>query len=185
MNDQMLHLIFRLHQEKGKCTEITVEDILMDIGVYGPLKTIDTMAERADFYCTHLSMIPDTPPPAKDAIIDEEMSVRWNREEVARRREQFANYRTIHRNAWDAISKLTDDKLVKLMGESLYETGMYASKRRNIPVVNDEWAETAPRIARLAWDAAYDEAHADGYSAVLNKADEYLMFYRRAVLIDE
>ena len=185
MNDQMLHLIFRLHQEKGKCTEITVEDILKDIGVCGTLKPIDTMAERADFYCTYLSMIPAAPPPAKDAIIDEEMSVRWNREEVARRREQFANYRTIHHNAWDAISKLTDDKLVKLMGESLYETGMYASKRRNIPVVNDEWAETASRVARHAWDAAYNEAQSDGYSAVLNKAEEYIAFYRKTVLMDE
>lgn len=91
--------------------------------------------------------------PRDGAVLDEEKSVRWNREEVQRLRHEFAEEQTrlsMARN--HAISEATE-KAIKWIAEVGGFTG---------------------RQAKTIWDFAYDRHHSDG--SVFLMLDEYMNF---------
>lgn len=91
--------------------------------------------------------------PRDGTVLDEEKSVRWNREEVQRLRDEFAKEQTrlsMERN--HAISEATE-KAIKWIAE---EGGFTAHQAKTI------------------WDFALDRHHSDG--SVFNMLDEYMDF---------
>ena len=84
-------------------------------------------------------------------IIDEEKSVKWNREEVERRiQARDAETRRLRHLKAELVFE-AEDKLLELLSE---DTSL---NKKQI---------------KLIWNYAYDEAHSGGYDGVLDKFDE-------------
>ena len=102
----------------------------------------------------HMSSIPDKElfhPYPEEYVIDENMSVKWNREEVAKRNEAYAQEKQRLRNAInDAVKSL--DNMIK------------AYIAQEIPVSLDK--------ASIIFNRLYNDHHSYGYSEILDFVDD-------------
>jgi hypothetical protein len=130
--------------------------------VYGDWETI------AEDYKQILSMstIPDSskfPHYNQNDIIDENKTVKWNRDEVARYREEYEKekYRLTHaRN--EALCSIIND-IKELFSDELSTYHINSKK-------------SGKEIASLIYNKAYEESHSYGIYDVLQKMDDYVDF---------
>lgn len=88
-------------------------------------------------------------------IIDEEMSVRWNREEVERRNEKYAaKKQELVAKRRQRIDKITDEVVKYIASE--------------VPC--------SEKKAQLIWDKAYDDGHACGMCEIEMYVESYIEF---------
>lgn len=96
----------------------------------------------------------------EDAVIDEEQSVRWNREEVVRRNNsrnrKIANYQ----RKLNAVDKKVEDEIRRRIKEE-YRFG--------------------DTVADIIFSAAYEDGHSNGYTEVYNYAQKYAEFAGRII----
>ena len=96
----------------------------------------------------------------EDAVIDEEQSVRWNREEVVRRNNsrnrKIANYQ----RKLNAVDKKVEDEI----------------RRR----IKEEY-RFDDTVADIIFSAAYEDGHSNGYTEVYNYAQKYAEFAGRII----
>lgn len=88
-------------------------------------------------------------------IIDEEMSVRWNREEVKRRNEKYAaKKQELVAKRRQRIDKITDEVVKYIASE--------------VPC--------SEKKARLIWNKAYDDGHSWGMNEIETYVERYIAF---------
>ena len=91
-------------------------------------------------------------PKARDGdVIDEDRSVRWNREEVARRKTAYAEEVKRLNTARNLAVNAVTDRAVRLIADDL---------------------EVKEEKARILWDFLYDKYHA--YGEMFQHVDEYV-----------
>jgi DNA replicative helicase MCM subunit Mcm2 (Cdc46/Mcm family) len=88
-------------------------------------------------------------------IIDEEMSVRWNKEQVAKNNEGY-NKELVEKQK--EKNKLRDDVLQDIYAKIVDEVGYNLTNEK----------------ARAIWDKAYADGHSCGFSEILIYLDEYI-----------
>lgn len=112
-------------------------------------QNIEKLADSYEDFCMHFSCKPDReeyPYPKDGTVIDEDKSVKWNREEVKRQRTAFEN-RIKELNRWkNILCHQYEVKLTTLLGE-------------NYGITCDE----SSRI----WDYAYEEGHGNSIRNVI------------------
>ncbi len=88
-------------------------------------------------------------------IIDEEMSVRWNREEAERRNENYvAKKQALIAKRNQRIDKITDE-IVKYIASEV---------------------PCSEKKARFIWNEAYDDGHAYGINEIETYVERYIAF---------
>lgn len=123
------------------------------------INQITDTGEIARMMSTIANLKPDIPiPPKEGAIIDENQTVVWNREEVACRRTAYSSARLAFRQEQNALLNACEQRLLTLFQ---YKTG----------VKNDDVFKC---IYEKAYELAYAEGHAYGYGEVINYLDQYI-----------
>ena len=98
-----------------------------------------------------------TLPKATD-VIDEEKSVRWNREEVERRRKEWIVKRnTLLRKRNNSVGVVQNDIILQIQKELEEETGKPVDKV----------------VATLLWNKAYERGHAGGFYEIYAAIEDY------------
>lgn len=131
-------------------------DFQGDIRAYvrGKLQEISSLYKQQRSFLSEIPILPE------NHIIDEEKSVRWNREEVVRRNNsrkgKAASYKV-------KISKCETDIAEKIREyiQTTYKFG--------------------PRIAELIYNEAYEDGHAGGYDEVITYAEQYADFAEKLI----
>ena len=130
--------------------------------IYGEWATIAKDYEQIE----SMSIKPDSakfPYYNQNDIIDENKTVKWNRDEVAKCREEYAKEkdRLIHaRN--EALCHIIND--IKELFSNELSTYHINSKK------------SGKEIASLIYDKAYEDSHSYGIYDVLQKMDDYMNF---------
>lgn len=102
-----------------------------------------------------MSCVPDMPKYRENDVIDEDKSVRWNREQVAARnqaRVEAVKELNRKKNEWR-------DRLVNEMAEA---------------IVNELDGKTSLAAAKKLWNYVYEETHDEHWSATYDKLYEML-----------
>ena len=96
--------------------------------------------------------------PKTTDVIDEEKSVRWNREEVERRRKEWIVKRnTLLRKRNNAVGVVQNDIILQIQKELEEETGKPVGKV----------------VATLLWNKAYERGHAGGFYEIYAAIEDY------------
>lgn len=122
-------------------------------------KDINSLIESFDDFNLHFSCKPDRkiyPYPNNNDVIDENKTVKWNREEVKRLRERFEN-RVVELNKYKN----------KLFSEYKYWFITLLNKDNNI-----SYSESFK-----IWEYAYSENHSSGIKYVVFKYEEIVDLY--------
>lgn len=96
--------------------------------------------------------------PKTTDVIDEEKSVRWNREEVERRRKEWIVKRNalLHKRD-NAVGVVQNDIILQIQKELEEETGKPVDKV----------------IATLLWNKAYERGHSEGFHGIYAAIEDY------------
>ncbi len=96
--------------------------------------------------------------PKTTDVIDEEKSVRWNREEVERRRQEWiAKRNALLRRRENAVGVVQNDIILQIKKELEEETGKTVDKV----------------VATLLWNKAYERGHAEGFHEIYAAIEDY------------
>lgn len=96
--------------------------------------------------------------PKTTDVIDEEKSVRWNREEVERRRKEWIVKRnTLLHKRNNAVGVVQNDIILQIQKELEEETGKPVDKV----------------VATLLWNKAYERGHAGGFYEIYAAIEDY------------
>ena len=123
------------------------------------LTDVDEILESWNKFLTNFTWRPNEkefPIYHRDQIIDEDKSVKWNREEVSRRR---------------AARKVEEERLFVLRNEldSLYEKTLIKALAEEYEISTEE--------ASIIWARAYADDHSFGLSSVYDRFDELADMY--------
>lgn len=130
---------------------------------YGDWSTIVKDYENIDKTYKCKPDITKFPKHKEGDIIDENQTVKWNKEEVARRMQAYkdeVNRLNTARN--QAFNKWTND-VVNMIAKELIDTKLFKE-----PVAKEK--------AYIIYNKAYADAHSYGIYDVLQKADDYIDF---------
>lgn len=117
------------------------------------------LVSLSDDIWQHFSCKPDRkeyPYPKAGDILDEDKSVKWNREEVARLRQEYLNRVDELNRRKNAISNAFDNRIVILLAK---DYGFSKEESRKI------------------WNFAYGQEHSGGTSAVINAYTDFADVY--------
>lgn len=115
----------------------------------------------------HFSCKPDReeyPYPKAGDILDEDKSVKWNREEVARQRQAYLDRVAELNRCKNAISNVFDGRIVILLAK---DYGFSKEESRKI------------------WNFAYEQEHSGGTSSVVNAYTDFADVYAELLKIRE
>lgn len=122
-------------------------------------KELYVLVSSYEEFCLNYSCKPDReeyPYPKRTDILDEEKSVKWNREEIERLRKAFENKVDELNKYKNLITKAFEDRIVKVMAK---DNGISAEESLKI------------------WNYAYAEKHSDGIAFVVSYCKELSDLY--------
>lgn len=145
-------------------TDAEVKDYIKEINK----KTdCDKLVSLSDGFWRTFSCKPDRkeyPYPKTGDILDEDKSVKWNREEVARLRQAYLNRVDELNRCKNAISNAFDDRIVVLLAK---DYGFSKEESRKI------------------WNFAYEQEHSGGTSSVVSTYTDFADVYVELLKIRE
>ena len=145
-------------------TDAEVKDYIKEINKE---TDCDKLVSLSDDIWQHFSCKPDKeeyPYPKAGDILDEDKSVKWNREEVARQRQAYLDRVDELNRCKNAICNAVDGRIVILLAK---EYGFSKEESRKI------------------WDFAYGQEHSGGTSAAANAYIDFAYVYAELLEIRE
>ena len=127
----------------------------------------DKLVSLSNDIWQHFSCKPDKeeyPYPKEGDVIDEDKSVKWNREEVARQRQAYLNRVDELNKCKNAICNAFDGRIVTLLAK---DYGFSKEESRKI------------------WNFAYGQEHSGGTSSVVNAYTDFADVYAELLEIRE
>lgn len=137
-------------------TDIEVKDYIKEINKE---TDCDKLVSLSDNFWRTFSCKPDRkeyPYPKAGDILDEDKSVKWNREEVGRQRQAYLNRVDELNKCKNTISKAFDDRIVTLLSKE------YRFSKEE---------------SRKIWNFAYEQEHSGGTSSVVSMYTDFADTY--------
>ena len=145
-------------------TDAEVKDYIKEINKE---TNCDKLVSLSDDFWRTFSCKPDRkeyPYPKTGDILDEDKSVKWNREEVERQRQAYLNRVDELNRCKNTISNAFDDRIVTLLAK---DHGFSKEESRKI------------------WNFAYEQEHSGGTSSVVSAYTDFADVYAELLEIRE
>lgn len=133
--------------------------IVQDKNTIEQLTDIDMILQSWEMFCEHFSCKPDEkefPKYNSGDVIDENKSVKWNREEIEKRMDARTKEKKRLRTLYNEVNNLYENTMIKALAKE------YKIRKEE---------------ANIIWEKAYEDNHPFGMTSVYNEFCELTEMY--------